>query len=244
MSEYVRSPGARSGWRGPQADQSDDEARHEATRALADLDFNEAEAMGLRSMLREMLAGLARIPWFARPSFAVAERVVWRALRQVTLYMCDIDGTREKALRRVAELMDSSTQVLIGHSLGSVVAYEAAHLIDAHCPLLLTLGSPLGLDTVVFDRLVPQPPGYPDHIGRWTNVADLDDLVAADPNLRPRFQPQGAGRLESLLVTNASPHQAVDYLGTPEVGRAVGEAMIADQAPEELLCRATRDLCC
>ena len=44
---------------------SDDEARHEATRALADLDFNEAEAMGLRSMLREMLAGLARIPWFA-----------------------------------------------------------------------------------------------------------------------------------------------------------------------------------
>jgi hypothetical protein len=208
---------------------SDEDSRSAARAALADADADAGagEDMGARSILREMLAGMGRISWFARPSFAVASRVAWRDLRQVTAYMMDIDGTRQKALSRVAELTDSSTRVLIGHSLGSVVAYEAAHRLDVRCPLLLTLGSPLGLDTIVYDRLVPQPPCYPAHVDRWVNVADLDDLVAADPNLRPRFEPLGTSRLESLLVTNASPHSATDYLIKPEAARPVGEVLAA-----------------
>lgn len=206
---------------------SDEDSRRAALTTLADTAADAQEAMGTRSVLREILAGLGRISWFARPSFAVAARVAWRDLRQVTAYMNDTDGTRQEALSRVAGLADSSTRVLIGHSLGSVVAYEAAHRLAAPCPLLLTLGSPLGLDTIVYDRLVPRPPCYPAPVGRWVNVADLDDLVAADPNLRPRFEPRGTGRLESLLVTNASPHAATDYLKTPEAARPVGEILSA-----------------
>ena len=47
---------------------------------------------------------------------------------------------------------------MVGHSLGSVVAYEA---LCAHpewpVRALVTLGSPLGIRNLIFDRLVPAP---------------------------------------------------------------------------------------
>src|SRR5262249_33970357 len=91
--------------------------------------------------------------------------------------------------------------------------------------LLLTLGSPLGLETIVYERLVPQPPVYPPLVGRWAHVAALDDHLAADPNLAPKFSPTPVRRLESMLVRNTSPHAAVDYLATPEAGRPIGEIL-------------------
>ena len=65
--------------------------------------------------------------------------------------------------------MDDGTEVIVAHSLGSVVAYEA---LCAHpeWPVrnLVTLGSPLGIRNLIFDQLVPRqwledqasPPGY------------------------------------------------------------------------------------
>ena len=75
---------------------------------------------------------------------------------------------------------------MIGHSLGSVVAYESAHRLTRPLPLLVTLGSPLGLRTIVNDRLRP-PPSFPLQVARWLNVADREDVVAAEPDLRPLF---------------------------------------------------------
>jgi hypothetical protein len=208
---------------------SDEGVRRDAVEALRLLQQPETgTAMGPQSMVREVAAALARVRWFARPSFAVIERVVQRALRQVSLYMGNIAATRDMALQKVGAMIDPSTRAVIGHSLGSVVAYEAAHRIHRGLALLLTLGSPLGLDTIVYERLVPQPPSYPPGVKRWVNVADLDDLIAADPNLAPRFPPPPAGRLESMLVRNTSPHAATDYLATPEVGRPIGETFAAE----------------
>jgi hypothetical protein len=48
-------------------------------------------------------------------------------------------------------------------------------------PLLVTLGSPLGMWTRIYDRIQPRPPDYPNAVHRWVNVADPNDLVAADP---------------------------------------------------------------
>jgi len=204
---------------------SNEGVRRDAVQALEGIQRPKGTAQGSRSIVREVVAALVRVRWFARPSFAVIERTVQRALRQVSLYMGNIDGTREIALGRVGAMIDPGTRVLIGHSLGSVLAYEAAHQFPRSLALLLTLGSPLGLETIVYERLVPQPPSYPRDVARWANIADLDDLIAADPNLAPRFVPPPAGRLESMLVRNTSPHAATDYLATPEVGRPVGETL-------------------
>lgn len=206
---------------------SDEGVRRDAVQALGALQRGTGTAMGRRSIAREVVAALAHVRWFARPSFAVIERTVRRALRQVSLYMGNIGGTRDLALQRVGAMIDPSTRVVIGHSLGSVLAYEAAHRLAGRLALLLTLGSPLGLDTIVYERLVPQPPSYPPGVGRWVNLADLDDLIAADPSLASRFLPPPAGRLESMLVRNTSPHAATDYLATPEAGRPIGETFAA-----------------
>jgi hypothetical protein len=199
--------------------------RRDAEKALERLQPVTGTAQGSGSVAREIVAALAHVRWFAKPSFAVIEWTVRRSLRQVSMYMGNIDGTRDTVLRRVAALSDPNTRVIIGHSLGSVAAYETARRLESKLPLLLTLGSPLGLETIVYERLVPQPPTYPPLVERWANVADLEDLIAADPNLAPRFSPTPVGRLESLLVRNTSPHAAVDYLATPEAGRLIWEIL-------------------
>lgn len=123
-----------------------------------------------------------------------AERFVNRSLAQVTRYLTN-DEIRFAALKSVSDLCGPETKVLIGHSLGSVVAYEAAHLMKQPLPLLLTLGSPLGLQTIVYQRLRPQPPGFPPNVRRWVNVVDQDDFIAAEPDLKGLFSsgvPAGA----------------------------------------------------
>jgi len=149
---------------------------------------------------------------------AFAERLVVKALRQVTLYLTD-ETVRERVQERVSALIGPETEVVIGHSLGSVVAYEAAHRLDRPLPLLITVGSPLGLRNIVYERTRPQPPGIPPQVGRWVNLADRDDLVAARPDLTALF-PGADGVLASgYTVDNGSkPHEAAFYLAKPEVG--------------------------
>jgi len=84
--------------------------------------------------------------------------------------------------------------VVLAHSLGSVVAYEALCADpELKIDLLVTLGSPLALPYTVLHRLepglpadgglMPRPPG----VGRWVNLADPGDLCAVPPWLSTRF---------------------------------------------------------
>jgi hypothetical protein len=211
------------------ADASDPRQRAEAALELARLDTAvPAEVLGTGAALRSATAALAHIRWFAPFGMALAERFVNRALAQVTSYLTD-DQVRSYALDQVARLIDPDTLVLVGHSLGSVVAYEAAHQLAQPLPLLVTLGSPLGLRTIVYERLRPHPPGFPQQVRQWVNVADRDDLVAAAPDLTPLFsahQPATA-RFEGgwTVDTGAEPHTATFYLNKAQVGRPIGEAL-------------------
>lgn len=70
--------------------------------------------------------------------------------------------------------------MVIAHSLGSVVAYEA---LCAHPELrvrqLITIGSPLAIRGMVYDRLIPPPcHDKPKSVGQWVNLADPGDLCA------------------------------------------------------------------
>ena len=91
-----------------------------------------------------------------------------------------------------------------------------------------TLGSPLGLRNIVYERTQPQPAGFPPRVGRWLNVADREDLVAMLPDLTPLFDgvPGGSRFDGGVAISNgASPHTARTYLTTVEVGRAVAESL-------------------
>ena len=117
----------------------------------------------MRVAARSAVDSLARVRWFAPFGMGFASHFVMRSLTQVTQCLSDND-LREQALSRVNDLLTPNTQVLIGHSLGSVVAFEAAQTLDHPLPLLVTIGCPLGLHTIVYERVRPQPPRFPR---RW-----------------------------------------------------------------------------
>lgn len=186
------------------------------------------EEAGVGELGRKAIKGLAKVRWFAPTGMAFAERFVKRALAQVTRYLTD-DTIRTAALESVLSHVGPETKVVIGHSLGSIVAYEAAHMIERPLPLLLTVGSPLGLDTIVYPRLRPQPPAFPVHVQRWVNLAARDDFIAAEPDLTNMFKvgkPEGAVFESGQTVDNgAQPHRAEFYLSKVEVGQPVGQAL-------------------
>jgi len=186
-----------------------------------------AQAMGSGNIQREVLKALARYSWIAGTGMFLAERYVKTALAQVTRYMTE-PAIREQAQKAVLALVDPETRVIIGHSLGSVVVYECAHALKHPLPLLVTLGSPLGLRTIVADRLHP-PPSFPPRAAAWLNVANREDLVAAEPDLRPLFAQDvpAASRFEGVWYAEPGkdPHRAETYLGRIAVGREIIEAL-------------------
>ncbi len=181
------------------------------------------------------IRGLSNLSWFAPFGMGTAQRFVNRSLSQVTRYLGD-DTIRQAAKRSVLKLIGPETKILIGHSLGSVVAYETTWSADwpqdQPLPLLLTFGSPLGIRNFVYDRLRPQPPAFPPRVRRWVNVAAPDDLVAAVPDLTPLFSmgiPEGASFEGGYKVANGSdPHSGLFYLGKKPVGQAIGK-VFADE---------------
>ncbi|MEU2182216.1 serine aminopeptidase domain-containing protein [Streptomyces thermolilacinus] len=109
--------------------------------------------------------------------------------------------------------------VVVGHSLGSVVAYEVLAERGRPVDLFVTLGSPLGVTEV--QDLLAAPPAVPPGTALWLNASDARDLVALDHTLRPDYAPRG--RVTDLLVANgsASHHGAAEYLANPLVREPV-----------------------
>jgi pimeloyl-ACP methyl ester carboxylesterase len=145
-------------------------------------------------------------------------------LRQVRLYMTD-EATREAVQERVRSALGPDTRVVVGHSLGSVIAYEAL-AADAGGPprALITLGSPLGIPNLIRDRLRPAPPLSDDSqsIQSWVNVADSGDVVALVKQLAPTF---GSGVTDKLVHNGPKAHDVRPYLTAVETGEAIRAAL-------------------
>ncbi|MEU6369938.1 hypothetical protein ABZ876_30455 [Streptomyces sp. NPDC046931] len=163
--------------------------------------------------------------WVAR-RFDLAEGPLRVFLRmwcgEVAAYLRAHDAPQRRAVREeVAErLARHRPRIVIAHSLGSVVAYEALHAHPELRPeLFLTLGSPLALPRVVFDRLVPAPradgrtprgAGLPGRT-RWVNIADPGDPVAVPPLLSRFFD--GVDLDHTTVISGLFRfHHATNYL--------------------------------
>jgi pimeloyl-ACP methyl ester carboxylesterase len=161
----------------------------------------------------------------------VAQRGFIGNLKQVTAFL-DKPDAKERALQRVADEVMPDTRVIIGHSLGSVVVYEfLARYSPPQVELLVTLGSPLGIPNLVFDRLTPAPVegagAWPGRVARWVNVADADDVVALRKQLALLFPAPTSGTgVEDHLVDNGDePHAISRYLNAEPTGVALGRVL-------------------
>lgn len=157
----------------------------------------------------------------------IAERAMVFSLKQVRQYLTD-DTIRAAATARVEQCVTDDTRVLVGHSLGSVVAYET---LCAHpewpVRTFVTLGSPLGVRRLIFDRLRPAPDEngvgrWPGSASNWTNIADDGDVVALRKDLAEVF----GTRVRTMIVhCGARAHDVTRYLTSEAAGRAISSGM-------------------
>ena len=150
---------------------------------------------------------------------------------EVVNYLEAPDSPRRRAARdAVAGTIETQQpRVVIAHSLGSVVAYEALWARpDLKVDLLLTLGSPLAMPDVVLSKLIPaivgkgdRPPG----VARWMNIADPGDLIAV-----PRFLSTSFNGVDADLETSIHTfdfHRAASYLKSPTTIAAISPYLTA-----------------
>jgi hypothetical protein len=104
---------------------------------------------------------------------------------------------REIVKKTVRPLLKDGDKVLvIGHSLGSIIAYdtfwEMTHLEHRKDKIdFLTLGSPLGMNFVQHRLLGHKEKNhrrYPANIQHWYNVASVGDVTALDRHFKDDFR--------------------------------------------------------
>jgi hypothetical protein len=162
--------------------------------------------------------------WLTERHGDYARRVVTASVQELATYFDPAHGElREAAMGRVADTVrEYRPRVLLAHSLGSVLAYEALCADEGlEVELFVTLGSPLAMRGVVFERLTPAPVGRgirPRGARAWVNVADRGDPVAVPRRMLPeRFD--GVDRDHETMIGLVDPHLAKSYLRCSEVAQ-------------------------
>lgn len=221
------------------ADPQDGQEERVLRRARAQL-APEGQQQGLGSAVRRTLNAantVLALPGLRRFGGWASDRIMVRELGQVRRYLArqEQDGSGLSLDRRIrdrvtAELHPTGPTVVVAHSLGTVVAFEALHDHPGTVPLLITLGSPIGMRTAVRRRMRPQPLAVPASVGRWLNFWDRDDVIAGHPWLEKSITANSAStspvsrRIDSDGVWT---HPALKYLAQPGVAGPVLEALEA-----------------
>ena len=136
---------------------------------------------------------------FLIPHFASEEVEIH--LRDFHKYLRNTHGTAEAARQKVKSVLADAAEagrpiLLFGHSMGSVIAYEALWQLSHEMKsgltvdLFLTTGSPLGQSIVQRHLMGAHLKGrekYPANIRQWVNVAAVGELTAIDNVLKNDF---------------------------------------------------------
>lgn len=92
----------------------------------------------------------------------------------------------------------------------------------ADVALLVTAGSPLGLDAV-YQRLLAGGPHRPQRVGRWLNTWCPADPVSIGCPLRDDWR----GQLDEIIAGNPKDraHSITEYLADPVLAHAVADCL-------------------
>jgi hypothetical protein len=130
--------------------------------------------------------------------------------------------------------------LLIGHSMGSIIAYDVLTqcVPDIEIDTFITIGSPLGLPMIV-SKIFSEQKGEkteikkvkaPDNVFKyWYNFSDIEDKVAFDHTLEDDYEEnihnvRAVDRLvfnDYLFNGQRNPHKSFGYLRAPEFADAL-----------------------
>ncbi|WP_386822856.1 hypothetical protein [Lysobacter brunescens] len=119
---------------------------------------------------------------------------------------------------------DDEPCIVVSHSLGTVVSLALLREFSRNgrpreVPLLLTLGSPLGIDSV--RKGFTKPRTRPAHVQRWMNFADPEDFVALHAALTADNFAPGIENHPDVENGYDDPHGVTGYLSDPRVAAAI-----------------------
>jgi hypothetical protein len=204
------------------------------------------EAMSWRRRFAWLMVAAADLFHFLIP--LLPDPAVKNTIRETYRYFSDDGGIGEQVrellkapLRRM--LADGDRILIIAHSMGSVIAYDAlwelTHIEKnpGQVDLFLTLGSPLGMRFTQKRLRGARERGtqrYPHNIRYWANLTAQGDLTALDPTLRDDYQAMlKLGLIESITDVNGgifnyfrneeglNVHRSYGYLVNPRVGEVI-----------------------
>lgn len=135
------------------------------------------DAVPMDNFIARRLVGLLRVVEEISPAKG---SLLLRGIRQGHTYLSS-PGAAKAVDGIVRPFLQRSPQVLITHSLGTVIAFKllremAAKGTEVQIPLLITMGSPLGLDA--FKAKLGAPRRKPAFVEQWINFYDPSDFVA------------------------------------------------------------------
>jgi hypothetical protein len=206
------------------------------------------EALSFRHRIAWLLRSIGDLLHFLIP--LLPDPAVKNTVRETARYFSNEGGIGEQVrellkvpLRKI--FADGDRILIIGHSMGSVIAYDAlwelTHIEKnpGQVDLLLTIGSPLGMRFTQERLQGVHGKGahrYPHNIRRWVNITSQGDVTALDPNLRDDFKAMlELGLVKSIMDFNGgifnyfrddlglNVHRSYGYLVNPRVGEVIAD---------------------
>ena len=184
------------------------------------------------------------------PDF-IFRKVVGFFASDVVDYLFNGFADEMQAEVRKVLLAGPAPEVIIAHSLGTIVTYDVLsepQLKDRVPSVLVTVGCPLGIDNVQ-KRLrngAGRPNPIPARITTWSNFADRFDPVAIEATLRDEFKPNDLIVDDEVNNRAKNNHDIDGYLtivdrslDDPQGGRGgLGHPAVVDAGPSQGGCGA------
>lgn len=206
------------------------------------------EALSFRRRIAWLLNSIADLLHFLIP--LLSDPAAKSTIRETARYFSNEGGIGEQVrellkgpLRKM--FTDGDRILIIGHSMGSVIAYdtlwELTHIEKnpSQVDLFLTIGSPLGMRFTQERLRGVHEKGarrYPHNIRRWVNITSQGDVTVLDPTLRDDFKAMlELGLVESITDINGgifnyfrdnlglNVHRSYGYLVNPRVGQVIAD---------------------
>lgn len=149
-----------------------------------------------------------------------------RMVEQVNAYLTEPE-IRRAVNDKVAPHF-AGASLIVAHSLGTIVAYAILRSSTdvKRLPLLVTLGSPLGI-AAVKRHLVPPKLAFPASVEAWINGTDERDYVALQSSLTKETFVSGITNITNIENRKDDAHIISDYLCHPAIARATWKSLRA-----------------
>ncbi|MGM1028969.1 MAG: hypothetical protein ACQEWM_03740 [Actinomycetota bacterium] len=168
------------------------------------------------------------------PDALVAFAVGVPPLVQARNYLTDA-SVRARVLNKILQALPTSGPlVIVGHSLGSVIAADLLRRLPLGIRVtgMVTIGSPLANANFAVDKLREELRDPPPNLSWWVNFWNGPDPVVTNRGLSSVFPWLLDYRIQSRLAYGLPAHYAVDYLDNDSVAGAIGYAMFGSLSKE------------